>query len=139
MLEMTEVTLITSVGASHVLLLLEESGKKMTETSNSEGFCAPISPDCVSLFAEVNRLEPFIPKMTEPGCAQTQDACCYCFALHIVSTQAATNTCEGSKTVSSSAPLRWDLFTLPTHTLSFVAENSQAAPFFPPVRAKACR
>lgn len=130
MLEMTEVTLITSVGASHFPLLLEESGKKMTETSNSEGLCARISSNCVSVFAEVNTLEQFISKMTEPGCVQTRDTCYYCFALHIMSTQAATNTCEGSKIVTCSAPLRWDLFTLPTHTLSSAAENSQAPPFF---------
>lgn len=117
MLEMTEVTLITTVGASRFLLLLEEPGKKMSETSNSEGLCARISPDCVSVFAEVNTLEQFISKMTEPGCVQTRDACCYCFALHIMSTQAAANTCEGSKIVSCSAPLHWDLSTLPTHTL----------------------
>lgn len=89
----------------------------MTETSNSKGLFARISPDCVSVFAEVNTLEQFISKMTLPGCVQTRVVCCYCFALHIMSTQAATNTCEVSKIVSCLAPLRWDLFTLSTHTL----------------------
>lgn len=118
MLAMTEETLIMSVGASHFVLLLEESGEEMTETSTSRGSCARFSPDCASVFVEMKTLEQFISRMVAPGCVQTRDACCYCLALHIMSAQAATNTCEGSKIVSCSAPLRWDPFTLPAHTLS---------------------
>lgn len=105
----------------------------MTETSSNEALCSRISPDCVAVFAEVSTLEQFISELTEPGCGQTRDARCYCFALHITSTQAAANTCEGFKIVSCSAPLRWDRCTLPTHTLTSAAENSQTPQnFFSP-------
>lgn len=102
----------------HILLLLEESRKEMSETPNSGGLCAHFSPDCGSVFAEVNTLEQFSSKMAKSGCVQTRDTRCYCFALHIMSTQAAPNTCEGSKIVLCSAPLRRDPFTLPAHTQS---------------------
>lgn len=120
----------------HVLLLWEESRKEMSETSNSGGLCARFSPDCGSVFAEVNTLEQFSSKRAEPGCVQTRDTRCYCFASHIMSTQAAPNTCERSKIVLCSASLRRDSFTLPAHTQSVLLLNTHSHPFW--IRVKAC-
>lgn len=53
----------------------------MSDTSNSGGLCARFSPDCGSVFAEVNTLEQFSSKMAEPGCVPTRDTRRYCFAL----------------------------------------------------------
>lgn len=86
----------------------------MSETSNSGGLCARVPPDRGSVFAEVNTLEQFSSKMAEPGCVQTRDTRCYCFAVHIMSTQAAPNTCEGSEIVLCSA----EPFTQAAHTQS---------------------